>query len=106
MSAKKHLHIYRRVDIGKKEFNKQTRRWERLNSHIVYKCVLDGCSHYQIPELLVGRTAQCSRCGGEFVVTQRMVGSDKRVNLYCDDCKKDKKTKATEEFLSELGLVE
>ncbi len=46
--TRKHLHKYKRTDIGKK------------GPYIVYKCM--DCSHYVAPELLEGREAACPRC--------------------------------------------
>lgn len=70
--VQKHLHIYRRVKVGK-------------NDHTVYRCMEPNCSHFQQPELMEGKFAKCPRCGNPYVITERMI-KDKVVNLHCDDC--------------------
>jgi hypothetical protein len=57
MSVMKHTHKYERRKLGK-------------NSHIVFVCVLPGCSHNVSEELVKGRKSICWVCGEEFIVTK------------------------------------
>lgn len=53
-----HAHKYVRVRLGKKDY-------------IVFRCVRPGCAHYIRQELVIGKIAQCWRCGDEFVMNQK-----------------------------------
>lgn len=57
--VKEHLHRYKRVNIsgfGKPKF-------------YVYKCTKQGCSHFIQKPLVIGREAECGKCGNRFIMT-------------------------------------
>lgn len=71
MSRSKHIHQYKRVNLG------------RDRPYLVYKCVKPGCSTYLRPELLEGKFAECPRCDSTFIVERHML---ELVTLHCDNC--------------------
>lgn len=99
----KHLHIYKRADIGRKEFNKDTKKWKKI-SHIVYKCIKPGCTHHVSPELVLDRQAECCRCNTQFIVTRRCLNAGRIVNIHCEDCFQDKELSGALELIKELNL--
>lgn len=68
----KHIHQYRRTNIGVK------------NKYIVYACNLPLCTHYLRPELVEGKLSLCCRCDKPFVMTKEKL---RLANPHCDDCK-------------------
>lgn len=81
--ADKHVHKYRRVNIGKggKEY------W-------VMKCFRIGCTHYTPMQtklsapLLRDTIAMCNRCEEEFILNKRAL---RMAEPCCDSCVKTKK---------------
>jgi len=65
----KHLHQYKKVDIGKDI------------PYIVYRCM--SCPHYLLPYLLEGREAKCPRCGEAFTIKKDHLTL---ANPHCDNC--------------------
>jgi hypothetical protein len=49
-----HIHKYMRVRWGK-------------NATIIFKCMLDNCSHYVHKEMFEGRRCICWNCGKPFI---------------------------------------
>lgn len=63
MPTLKHVHKYRRVNIGKKK------------KYYVYACQLKGCTHHLPQEhLLLGRENICWSCGETFTATIKTIG--------------------------------
>lgn len=101
MAAQKHFHIYRKADIGRREFNKSTKKWTKI-PYIVYKCI--ECAHHTTPELILMRQAKCCRCGNPFVVTPKCLVSGRIVNIHCEDCFQDKEMVGAIDLVKELNL--
>src|SRR5215510_433401 len=72
MRARKHIHKYELIPIGR-------------NSNIfTYKCADTGCTHY-MPNHILGRTLQsrCWNCEVPFVIDTK---KNERMHPVCDDC--------------------
>ncbi len=67
----KHIHSYKRVDIGVSK------------EYIVYRCILPHCSHYIVPTLVEGRESLCPRCGEVFIIGKSHLAL---ANPHCDNC--------------------
>lgn len=78
MASKKHQgpHKYRRKWLGK---NKE---------YEVYACVLPGCLHYIVPDLLEGKESICWRCNKVFTMTNT---TKELAKPHCKNCTKGKK---------------
>lgn len=72
MAIEKHIHKYQRVDIGVRV------------KHIVYKCMLTGCTHYLTPAQVVGAEHICWRCNKPVRMTQPMANLKKP---HCINCR-------------------
>ena len=68
----KHLHSYKKVNIGNKD-----------RPFIVYKCTKLNCSHYIRPEFIEGKLSECPRCDSAYVITRNDL---RNVTLHCDKC--------------------
>ena len=64
------IHKYKRVDIGRK------------NPYIVFRCVLPGCGHYVQEKFIIGREAQCWKCGSVFTIEYK---ESKLARPHCPD---------------------
>lgn len=67
----KHIHQYKRADIGVSK------------EYIVYRCVLPDCGHYLVPNLVEGRECLCPRCGDTFIIEKSHLSL---ANPHCDNC--------------------
>lgn len=76
MSVKKHVHKYKREDIG---VNKP---------YLVFRCVLD-CTHYLQAKWIKGKKSICWRCGNEFTIEHI---HSRMAKPHCSDCIKRKPT--------------
>jgi len=57
-----HIHKYMRTTIGHSDY-------------IVYRCMVENCTHYLEPSLVVNKETQCwGGCGGTLIITQEHVG--------------------------------
>lgn len=67
----------------------QVHKYKRIkfkSGHIVFRCMLPGCSHFIREELLRGRLSVCWRCGEEHVITNTRLSKQ-----HCDSCTKSVK---------------
>lgn len=98
MAAKRHVHRYHRVDIG------------RDKPVWVMKCIKDGCTSYTFMRtklsapILRGQIAECNRCFEPFILDKRAI---RMAEPCCKDCiKTTKKTiekvKSAETFFEDL----
>ena len=69
----KHAHRYKKVNLASSPGK----------VYIVYRCMLPDCNHYLKPELLIGKRANCWRCGENFVVTAEMA---RLAKPHCKKC--------------------
>jgi uncharacterized paraquat-inducible protein A len=81
-----HVHKYKRMIIGGKrvirdEVTGQRRIVESDSGHLILKCVY--CPHYVIPELAIGRQAECWRCGGTFILSDESISKAKPTHKSC-----------------------
>lgn len=82
MAAKRHIHKYRRIDIGHDK------------NYWVMKCVEPNCTHYTPGKtklsfpLLRGQIAKCNRCNEPFIMNKRATRMEQPC---CNDCVKKKK---------------
>lgn len=76
MKPSRHIHKYKRKELGRK------------TSYIVYACMLPNCSHYLRRELMVGKESICWKCGEVFTLTHKNVGTDRQVKPKCPKCMK------------------
>ena len=92
--AQKHLHKYRRINIGRKK------------EYLVMQCV--DCSHYTPMSgktaciMLEGKIARCSRCDEPFQLDRSALTM---ANPHCSSCtnkKVDLKIEKTEAFFDRL----
>ena len=99
----KHLHKFRRVNIGKD--GKQ---------YFVMRCTKPECRYYVAMNtklsapLLKDTLAECNRCGDRFILDKRAL---RMTEPCCEDCVKkkvDPKVKEAENFFQDLekGLLE
>lgn len=96
-----HLHRYKRVNLGRKKFDKVTKTWSK-NDYFVYKCTKLGCNHYKIPALIKDSLGECPICGDSFILTRKSL---LLTNPHCDNCTKTKKEfEPGMELLEELGI--
>ena len=73
MSKEQHIHKYQRMKIGKKE-------------HVIYRCMLDGCSHFLPNEqLIINRQSLCWECSEPVTYSQKMF-HEKIKRPVCADC--------------------
>lgn len=80
--ARKHVHKYKKVDIGRKNGPKDHKHF------VVFKCILADCTHYIEWRLAEGKFCICNRCGNLMVLTKAAM------NLtlpHCPECTKRKK---------------
>ena len=86
--------------------------YERSNkTKTIYRCIDPYCSHYQALEYLIGKVAECPKCGTEFILTKILLKNKLPTCFLCS--KSPKKMKDTtlgkdvmEEILKELNKVE
>lgn len=74
MSVRKHVHKYKREDIGVNQ------------KYLVYRCVLD-CTHYIQARFIKGKKSICWRCGKEFIIE---LPHSRMTKPHCSDCIKRK----------------
>jgi len=110
MATQKHIHKYRRVDIGKAGRYKYLKaNIEREGkSYFVMKCIKPGCSNYTpmvskvSAPLLRDTLAECNRCGERFLLNKRAL---RMAEPCCDNCVKRKvnvKVTEAEKFFIQL----
>lgn len=75
----KHVHKYKRILIGKKDY-------------YVYKCMLSGCPHHVQVQAAIGRESVCWGCGKTITITQNDLDV-KKVRPICEDCKEYRRIK-------------
>ena len=80
--GRKHIHKYKRVDIGRKNGPNDRKEF------IVFKCVLPDCTHYVEKALAEGKFCVCNRCGGLMTLTKAAM---ELASPHCPDCTKRKK---------------
>jgi uncharacterized paraquat-inducible protein A len=73
MSPKKHLHIYKRINLA----------GNKKEPYYVYACQKSDCHHYIHLSLIEGRAAECPRCNGEFTIEAKHLSL---VSPHCDNC--------------------
>lgn len=61
----------------------------RQSRTVVFKCTLPGCTHFILPELLLGRKSICWRCEKEHVVIDN--GLAKQICESCRSLRRKKK---------------
>jgi len=92
----KHVHRYRRINIG------------HGKPYWVMKCVKNGCSHYTAMAsklscpILKDSVAECNRCEERFILDKRAL---RMAEPCCDDCvnkKTNPKVKEAEDFFTKL----
>lgn len=94
-----HLHRYKRINLGKKKFDKATKKWHR-NDYIVFKCQKLGCKTFKVPQLIIGEVAECGLCNSPFEVTRKAL---LLAIPHCTSCTKDT---LTEKISPALDLLE
>jgi len=72
-----HTHKYTRVEFKK-------------SKTIIYRCAIEGCTHYIHEPLIVGRFCLCYRCEKPFVITPKTLRAKR---LHCEDCNRGKHNK-------------
>jgi hypothetical protein len=78
-----HYHVYKRVKWGKKKTP-------------IYRCILPGCTHYVLPEMLENRVAACPVCSKPYVIDIRKTTLKRP---HCDNCRTRVDTKHHQEIL-------
>lgn len=94
----KHIHLYKRVDIGSSTYDRKTRTYTK-KKYLVFKCQKPGCSHYKQRKLLINEIAECNRCSEPFVLTRASLNLAKP---HCADCIQVKVDDAAISLLNEL----
>lgn len=79
MPVHNHPHLYKRVNLAKNG-----------GEHFVYRCMKENCSHFVVPDLAVGKLAECWICHKPFTIHPKHVTLKGRhlVKPHCDDCTK------------------
>lgn len=57
----------------------------------IYRCVHPDCTHYNRAELIIGKRAECSKCGAEMIIEESQAIKYKTKYLTCLNCSKSKK---------------
>jgi hypothetical protein len=95
--AQKHIHKYRRVNIG------------RNRDYLVMQCSLPNCNHYvpmankeSIPTL-IGKIAICNKCNDPFELTRESLRKAKPVCAFCvGGTSKEEKLEKASKFFADL----
>lgn len=72
-------------------------------SNFRWRCVKPNCHHYLLEDFIVGATAECWRCGIDFVIDEKM----KLKKPHCRDCtrrKQDEKTNSSSAGIEESPI--
>ena len=78
MAKKKHLHLYKKVNISRSG-----------EPFIVFKCMKPDCSHYIRVELVENKHCECNRCHEPMIMTKSAMS----LTLpHCSNCVKRKNT--------------
>lgn len=79
--ATKHLHKYKLMDLARKK---------NTLPYNVYVCTKQDCSHHIQVELVEGKSAECNRCGEEFIMKLAKLKHGDRIIVrpHCDECTK------------------
>lgn len=107
----KHIHKFRRVNIGQVDVHidhEKNRKVVKRKEVWVMRCVKSNCSHYtrmatklSCP-LLKDNVAECNRCGEAFILSKRAL---RMTEPCCDKCvmrKKPEVIASAEQFFQEL----
>lgn len=81
MAARKHVHKYKKVDIGAKNGPNDRKEF------IVFKCMLPDCTHYIEQALAEGKFCLCNRCGELMTLTKAAM---QLVKPHCISCTQHK----------------
>lgn len=73
---------------GIKKHPHRLKRHKFRNGEWIYFCTLDDCTFRAKTELVLGKTAQCWRCGNPFPMNEYSV---RLMKPHCQDCTKGKK---------------
>ena len=87
MPIAKHLHKYKKIDLGRNG-----------NKFLVFKCMRPACTHYLAIHLAEGKLCECNRCGEPMILTKASMSLTKP---HCANCVKRKKS-ADVETISEF----
>jgi len=88
----KHIHRYRRVNIGSKNKDKK---------YNVFKCTLPDCPHYLPQEnLIIGRKSICFSCGNSFIIKTKDFAK-----AICENCKRSSGEVNVENILKDIGVI-
>ena len=68
----------------------------------IYRCVHPDCTHYNRADLIVGKRAECSKCGEEMLIEELQALRYKTKYLTCLNCSKSKKA---QEFKKIKNLI-
>jgi|SRR5665213_641658 len=93
MPKLRHLHKYERTEIGKK-------------GHVVYRCVILGCSHF-LPsqQLIINRESLCWGVCGDIVVYTQDDYNQKLKRPMCASCRLERqKQKEVLQSVPELTM--
>lgn len=69
-------------------------RYERHKTRKdIYKCVHPECTHYNSADMIVGKKAECSKCGNPMIIDKIQALRYKNKHLTCLDCSNSKQAK-------------
>lgn len=85
MSKGNHVHKYMRVIIGgRKIVVRDGKKYiEKTGGTEVFKCMIPGCSHFKVRELVLGAQSICWKCGGELILNMENTTLKKPTHLWC-----------------------
>lgn len=80
-----HIHKYMRVVVNTHKIIRENGRRKIIKQpgYEVFKCVLEGCSHYKSRELAIGAKTMCWKCGNELVLTMENTTLKKPTHPWC-----------------------
>lgn len=71
----------------------------KVSKTVIYRCGVEGCTHFIYEPLVVNRLSLCWRCGDAFVITVKSLRSKK---LHCESCTRGKHNKIKEKTIVEI----
>ncbi len=105
----KHTHKYRKVILGgtKQVIRDGKRYLEKQPGTIVFKCMIPGCSHFKLRELMIGTLSICWVCGEELIINSTHLKRKNPIHEYCKIKKPVKDTSSHQDMIQfTLPIIE